>query len=169
MLLNGSSCEFSLFTTTIRLVGFCSSGKLSHPTKYSLKNQMWAASAYLLKCHAQVIISESQWTAESDAVGSAFLFWLNACLDVMGCLETGCHIFHSGGNIELGFAVWAPRRYVVVLPNTTGSGGYGLATHIALQGLKDILQLLIGTLYHECASFRGIASPSAPPELDSSA
>ncbi|KAM0463500.1 hypothetical protein ACHAO4_000215 [Trichoderma viride] len=48
------------------------------------------------------IIGESQWTAESDGVGSA-CFWLNAYLDVMGSLETGCNLSFGGWNIELGF------------------------------------------------------------------
>lgn len=48
------------------------------------------------------IIGESQWTAESDGIGSA-CFWLNAYLDVLGSLETGCHLSFGGWNMELGF------------------------------------------------------------------
>ncbi|UKZ86231.1 uncharacterized protein TrAFT101_002069 [Trichoderma asperellum] len=48
------------------------------------------------------IISESQWTAESDGVGSA-CFWLNAYLDLTGSLETGYHLHFGSWSMDLGF------------------------------------------------------------------
>jgi hypothetical protein len=48
------------------------------------------------------IIGESQWTGESNGIGSA-CFWLNAYLDVMVSLETGCKLPFGGWSIDLGF------------------------------------------------------------------
>ncbi|KAM0246366.1 hypothetical protein ACHAQJ_010260 [Trichoderma viride] len=49
------------------------------------------------------IISESQWTAESDGIGSAY-FWLNAYLDVMASLETGCRLHFGSWTMDMEFS-----------------------------------------------------------------
>lgn len=48
------------------------------------------------------IISESQWSAESEGVGSA-CFWLNGYLDVVGSLETSCDLYIDAWNVVVHF------------------------------------------------------------------
>ncbi|UKZ54627.1 hypothetical protein TrVGV298_008437 [Trichoderma virens] len=46
------------------------------------------------------IISESQWNAESDGIGSA-CFWLNAYLDIVGSLEAGYCLFVDSWSVNM--------------------------------------------------------------------